>query len=51
MTPETFWLEANDRSGLFVNQWLPDSTPRAVVLLAHGMAEHSGRYTHLGQAL
>ena len=51
MTPETFWLEANDRSGLFVNQWLPDSTPRAVVLLAHGMAEHSGRYAHLGQAL
>ena len=51
MSPATFWLEANDRSGLFVNQWLPDSTPRAVVLLAHGMAEHSGRYTHLGQAL
>ena len=21
MTPETFWLDANDRSGLFVNQW------------------------------
>ena len=51
MTPETFWLDANDRSGLFVNQWLGDGTPRAVVLLAHGMAEHSGRYAYLGQTL
>ena len=25
--------------------------PRAVVLLAHGMAEHSGRYAYLGQTL
>ena len=51
MTPETFWLEANDRSGLFVNQWLPAGTPKAMVLLAHGMAEHSGRYARLGQTL
>ena len=51
MPHETFWLEANDRSGLFVNQWLPDGKPKAIVLLAHGMAEHSGRYARLGQAL
>ena len=51
MTAETFWLEANDRSGLFVNQWLPAGTPKAMVLLAHGMAEHSGRYARLGQTL
>ena len=51
MIPETFWLGANDRSGLFVNQWLPAGTPKAIVLLAHGMAEHSGRYAHLGKTL
>ena len=51
MTPETFWLDANDRSSLFVNQWLPAGTPKAIVLLAHGMAEHSGRYSLLGKTL
>ena len=51
MNPATFWLEANDRSGLFVNQWLPAGSPKAIVLLAHGMAEHSGRYARLGKVL
>ena len=51
MIHETFWLEANDRSGLFVNQWLANGTPKAIVLLAHGMAEHSGRYARLGNVL
>ena len=51
MIHETFWLDANDRTGLFVNQWLPESPPKANVLLAHGMAEHSGRYARLGNAL
>ena len=51
MTHDTFWLDANDRTGLFVNQWLPEGKPKAIVLLAHGMAEHSGRYARLGAAL
>lgn len=51
MTHDTFWLDANDRRGLFVNQWLPEGKPKAIVLLAHGMAEHSGRYARLGNAL
>ena len=51
MTHDTFWLDANDRSGLFVNQWLPEGKPKAIVLLVHGMAEHSGRYARLGKAL
>jgi alpha-beta hydrolase superfamily lysophospholipase len=45
--PRTFWLTANDRSRLFVNQWLP--TPPKAVMLAHGMAEHSGRYARLAK--
>jgi len=51
MNHRTFWLTANDRSRLHVNQWLPDAVPRAVVMLSHGMAEHSGRYARLAQAL
>ena len=51
MIHETFWLDANDRSGLFVNQWLPAGPPKAIVLLAHGMAEHSARYARLGPVL
>ncbi len=27
--------------------WLPDDAPRAVLLLVHGLAEHSGRYVNL----
>lgn len=36
---------------LQVHRWLPPQTPRALILLCHGMAEHAGRYGHLGDAL
>ncbi|VVO16518.1 alpha/beta hydrolase [Pseudomonas fluorescens] len=51
MIHDTFWLTASDRSRLFVNQWLPEGPPKALILLAHGMAEHSGRYARLAQVL
>jgi alpha-beta hydrolase superfamily lysophospholipase len=51
MNTDTFWLPACDRSSLYVYRWLPAAAPRAVVLLAHGMAEHAGRYARLGQVL
>lgn len=31
--------------------WLPDGLPKAVVLLAHGYAEHAGRYQHVAKRL
>lgn len=31
--------------------WQPASAPRAVIALVHGVAEHSGRYEHVGDAL
>jgi acylglycerol lipase len=34
---------------LFTQAWLPDGTPRAVVVLAHGAGEHSARYAHVGE--
>lgn len=51
MNHSTFWLTANDRSRLYVNQWLPEGETRAIIMLSHGMAEHSGRYARLAQAL
>jgi len=32
-------------------EWLPAGTPRAIVLIAHGMAEHAGRYARFAAAL
>ncbi len=30
---------------LYYQCWLPEERPKAVLLIAHGLAEHSGRYT------
>lgn len=51
MIHHTFWLTANDHSQLFVNQWLPEGTLKAVILVSHGMAEHSARYARLAEQL
>ncbi|MBJ2229166.1 alpha/beta hydrolase [Pseudomonas simiae] len=51
MNHSTFWLTANDRSRLYVNHWMPEGPSKAVVMLSHGMAEHSGRYARLAEAL
>jgi len=51
MKHEGFWLDTDDHSRLYVNAWIPVAGPKAVVMLAHGMAEHSGRYARLGAAL
>ncbi len=32
---------------IYYRVWQPEREPRAVLLLAHGYAEHSGRYTHV----
>ncbi|MET7770245.1 lysophospholipase [Nocardia sp. NPDC005366] len=31
--------------------WLPDTATRAVIVLVHGIAEHAGRYAHVGARL
>ncbi len=51
MIHDTFWLTTSDHSRLFVNQWLPDGSLKAMILLAHGMAEHSARYGPLAEKL
>ncbi|MHB2082564.1 alpha/beta hydrolase [Pseudomonas asiatica] len=51
MPHDAFWLPASEHCSLYVHQWLPATPVKAVVLLAHGMAEHAGRYQHMGHAL
>jgi len=35
-----------EQKNLFVQYWMPDESPIAIVLLVHGLGEHSGRYGH-----
>ena len=41
--------KAADGAEVYRQQWLPDTDPRGVVCLVHGLGEHSGRYGHLAQ--
>ncbi len=36
---------------MFYQEWQPDTPPRAVVSLVHGLGEHSGRYAHVAAHL
>lgn len=40
-----------DGTRLHTYLWAPDSPPRAIVQIAHGMAEHAGRYDRFAAAL
>ncbi len=51
MKSETFWYKDKDEVDIFVYRWLPEEDPKAVVQIAHGLAEHAKRYTHLAEAL
>lgn len=44
-------LEGSKGLTLYWQAWLPEETPKAVVILAHGLAEHSGRYGHVAEHL
>ena len=45
------WRAASDGKKLFVRRFLPEGAAKAVVHVAHGMAEHSARYAPLAEAL
>ncbi|MGD0640780.1 MAG: alpha/beta hydrolase [Roseiarcus sp.] len=51
MAASEFVLEASDGARIFVRLWLPESRPRALVQVAHGLAEHSLRYQDFALAL
>ena len=45
MQPSTDLFQTSDGLSLYTQTWLPES-PKALVILSHGYAEHSGRYEH-----
>ena len=50
-TGSTFTFRAADAAKIFVHRWLPAAAPKAVVQIAHGIAEHGGRYARLAGEL
>lgn len=52
MRERHFTYTADDGAKLFVYRWLPDvGIGKAVVHIAHGLAEHAGRYERLAERL
>ena len=51
MPGSEFEFRADDGESLLLRRWLPEGRVRAVVQIAHGLAEHSGRYARLAAAL
>jgi len=51
MQEKEFSFRVDDGASLLARRWLPDRAPKAVVQIAHGLAEHSARYARLAQAL
>ena len=40
---------ADGRHTIRAVEWLPDGTPRGVLQIVHGIAEHMGRYAHVAE--
>lgn len=51
MTSSTEVTTAADGTKLLVRRWAPPSPGWASLLIVHGIAEHSGRYEHVGARL
>jgi alpha-beta hydrolase superfamily lysophospholipase len=51
MPGSEFEFRADDGQTLLARSWLPGAPPRAAVQIAHGLAEHSGRYARLAATL
>ncbi|HSM02809.1 MAG TPA: lysophospholipase [Acidimicrobiia bacterium] len=42
---------ASDGTEIFSREWSPDGEARSSIVMVHGLAEHSGRYLHVGESL
>jgi alpha-beta hydrolase superfamily lysophospholipase len=51
MPGSEFTFRADDGQTLLGRRWLPEGRPRALVQIAHGLAEHSARYARVAAAL
>src|SRR3569623_1169273 len=50
MKPDIVPVERAGR-GIFTRCWSPHGTPRAALMIVHGLAEHGARYARLAEAL
>lgn len=41
------YLKSNRATNVYYQYWLPEDTPKAILMVAHGLAEHSSRYMNL----
>src|SRR5262245_56820771 len=46
-----FTFASDDGVEVFARKWKREERPRAIVLIAHGMSEHSGRYDRVARVL
>ena len=51
MNHTTSSFQSKDGTKIYTESWLPDSDPRAVVIIVHGLGEHIGRYGHVAPRL
>ena len=51
MLQEHSWIGASDGTALHLTRWYSDRAPKAALMIAHGMAEHSARYARLASEL
>lgn len=51
MKSDTFELRAKDGASIHIYRWLPEGEVRAIVQIAHGLAEHAGRYARFAEVL
>jgi len=49
-TFESKW-DGNDGIMFFTQGWEPDTDPKALIALVHGLGEHTGRYAHVGKVM
>src|SRR6266542_2065976 len=51
MQDDTFTFEGADGQRIHVYRWIPVGPPKAAVQIAHGAAEHAGRYRRVAAVL
>ncbi len=47
MQHDEFHFEGMNGVSLYAQSWLPEVSPRAVVVIVHGIGDHSGRYMNI----
>lgn len=50
MQTSQFSWTALDGLNMFAKEWAPETDPKALIVLIHGLGEHIGRYEHVARA-